>query len=116
MRSAPDLSATKLEVLDSEYARRFLRHEMNAFAFKKGEDEWIAIDRLMFHATMRVGSVGDEYGHNMRYCYADIPLALAAATEWAERDFEGEPKWWHRNPETERRREGGDPEKETIVW
>jgi hypothetical protein len=116
MNAAPRPVCEILVPLEGEYAD-FLRESPHvAFVFRKGENDWVAIERLLFHWTMKVGEVGDRFGYRTRYCYATAQLALAAAAEWAERNFEGEPKWWHRNPETGRRREGGDATKEEIRW
>lgn len=84
-----------------------------AFLFDKGDGQWVSIERLIFHWTMKVGDVGDCVGYRTRYCYATGQLAIVAAAEWADRDWQGEPKWWHRHPDTGRRREAGDPAKET---
>lgn len=53
------------------------------------------------------GDVGYEKG----YCYASPTRALEAAEQW---DGEGDPlDGWHRSTHDGRRREGGDPQKET---
>ena len=83
------------------------------FLFKMGEDRWLGIERLMFHWTMKIGTVGDYYGYDDRYCYSDVKLALYAAAEWADRGFEGEPLGWHRHPKSGRRRENGRLDRET---
>jgi hypothetical protein len=46
------------------------------------------------------------------FCYADPVRAVVAAVTW---DGTGDPiDGWHRNPFTGRRREDGDPAKETV--
>lgn len=48
------------------------------------------------------------------YCYAGPRLAIEAAKLWSG---EGDPiDGWHRNPHTGRRRELGNPSKETVRW
>ena len=48
------------------------------------------------------------------FCYADPARAIEAAKVWSG---EGDPlDGWHRNPFDGRRREGGDPAKETVYW
>lgn len=46
------------------------------------------------------------------YCYESPTLAICAAIAW---NGEGDPiDGWHRNPFDGRRRENGDPNKETV--
>ncbi len=44
-----------------------------------------------------------------------MDAAVAALVTW-DPDTEPEPPGWFRNPDSGRRREGGDPEKETVWW
>lgn len=48
------------------------------------------------------------------WCYPSVAAALEAARAW---DGEGDPPdGWHRHPNSGRRREGGDPAKESVRW
>jgi hypothetical protein len=58
----------------------------------------------------------DRSGYGDRWCYESYEEALVALAAWEHRGGEGEPNGWHRHPDTGRRREGGDPTKETIQW
>lgn len=83
-------------------------------AYPSEDGRWIGVRPLIFHWTMHVGRIGDESGFDRRYCYATLPLALMALGEWKERNFEGEPSGWHRDPFTGRRRPDGDATREYI--
>jgi hypothetical protein len=78
-----------------------------------GDGLYAATKRLIYHWTMIVGQIGDYSGYEDRFCYATRAGAEAALLGW---DGSGEPEGWHRHPNTGRRREGGDPGKETIAW
>lgn len=58
--------------------------------------------------------VGDEYNVNERYTYANRAMALLAFVEWMNVYCRGEPRGWIRHQPSNRRRENGDPDKETI--
>lgn len=49
-----------------------------------------------------------------RWCYQTLGEAILALGEWMERDGEGEPRNWHRHPDTGRRRPDGDASKEYV--
>ena len=51
------------------------------------------------------------FSYKNRWCYCSPEKAEKALLEW---DGNGEPTGWHRHPTTGRRREDGDPTKETI--
>lgn len=46
------------------------------------------------------------------WCYETIPEAMAALEKWTDPDQE--PEGWMRNPQTGRRRPGGDASKEYV--
>lgn len=75
--------------------------------FPNGRDAMIG--RLMF-THMIIADINGLY-HGERWCYTTYAKAKAALAAW---DGEGEPQGWHRHPDTGRRRENGDPAKETI--
>lgn len=77
-----------------------------------GDGLYAAIKPLMFHWTMIVGQIGDRFGYEDRWCYANREKAEAALHAW---DGTGEPSGWHRNPRTGRRRPDGDPTREYIA-
>jgi hypothetical protein len=79
-----------------------------------GNGNWVGLQRLLYHWTMHMGKIGDLNGYDRRYCYATFDLATDALAEWATREFDGDPIYWHRDPITGRRRPDGDPKKEYI--
>lgn len=50
-------------------------------------------------------------GHDDRWCYKTLDVAVAAAWAW---DGRGEPEGWHRHPTSGRRRVDGDATQEYI--
>lgn len=79
-----------------------------------GENEFVAVGRLMFHYMMIRGDVGED-GYENRWCYGPDPGdVIAALVEWSLRDYEGEPIKWNRHPSSGRRRPDGDESKEYI--
>jgi hypothetical protein len=80
-----------------------------------GDGRWVSIERLLFHYTIKSGTIGDTIGYDDRWCMADLPRAIVAFAEWKSRKFEGEPTGWRRHPNTGRRRnDDGDPSSEEI--
>ena len=78
-----------------------------------GDGVYAAVKRLMYHWTMIVGLEGDHFSYTDRWCYATEEMAIKAMSEW---DGIGDPKGWHRHPNTGRRRENGDPASEYVAW
>ena len=76
-----------------------------------GDGRYAGIRRLIFHYTMIVGEIGDEFTYADRYCYETLEIATAALRAW---DGTGDPLGWHRHPRTNRRRPGGNPALEYI--
>ena len=70
------------------------------------------INRLMFTYAL-ISELTESGMYGDRWCYHSYEAAKAALDAW---DGEGEPTGWHRHPTTGRRRENGDPQKETINW
>lgn len=69
----------------------------------------IVVYPMMFTARLCVG-LQDDYGYSRAWCYPSAGRAIMAASEW---DGEGDPPdGWIKEVGTERRREGGDPNKE----
>lgn len=68
---------------------------------------------LLFTHAIIIGDVRGV-GPDDRWCYSSLEKAQTELLYWKDCNFEGEPAGWHRHPATGRRREGGDPEKETI--
>lgn len=77
--------------------------------FPNGRDALIA--RLLF--TYAVLADMSSFGYGDRWCFKSYADARAALDAW---DGEGEPTGWHRHPSSGRRRENGDPNRETINW
>lgn len=76
---------------------------------------YVLAKRLMFHWTVIHGYIGDLWGYDDRWCFATEASALEAVAAWPMDDPKGyEPSGWHRHPATGRRREGGDPARETV--
>lgn len=73
---------------------------------------YAAIKPLIFHWTLIVGQVGDEFSYSDRWCCADQDKASKALQEW---DGIGEPQGWHRHPASGRRRADGNPEMEHFA-
>ena len=72
----------------------------------------VALLKLAF--TYAIISDIDAYGYGNRWCYHSYADAKNALDEWAASAFKDEPKGWHRQPRTGRRRdENGN---ETINW
>jgi hypothetical protein len=77
-----------------------------------GDGIYAATKPLLFHWTMMIGQIGDKYGYEDRFCFADQELAENALRQW---NGEGEPVGWHRHPMSGRRRPNGDPTKEYVA-
>lgn len=58
--------------------------------------------------------VGEEFSVNERYTYETKADGLIAYYYWIIKDCVGEPAGWIRHQPSGRRREHGDPNKETI--
>lgn len=80
-----------------------------------GDGRYAQASRLLFHYTIKVGAIGDNFGYDDRYCYATLVGVLKALDEWNPAT-EKEPNGWHRDPNTGRRRPDGDPNREYIAW
>ena len=57
----------------------------------------------------------NDNGYRDFYCFCDYETALKALQEFDPKTMK-EPTGWHRHGGSGRRREGGDPGKETIWW
>lgn len=78
-------------------------------------DRYVAVMPLLFTSAIIIGRMRDYMiGYDDRWCYHNEADAICALALWAERGYEGEPEGWHRHPASGRRREDGDPAKETI--
>lgn len=73
---------------------------------------YAAIKPLLFHWTLITGAVGDPYGYDDRWCYPDREVAHRALAEW---DGAGEPRGWHRHPNSNRRRPDRTPASEIVA-
>ena len=113
--SAAALKLNAENRLDAATARyfEFLRDSCGyVMVVPAGPGRWAGIMRLVAHWTMHEGRIGDMRGHDRRFCYQTFDLALEAMAEWAAREFDGEPTFWHKDPYTNRSRINGDPELE----
>ena len=112
---------TKIKIVQKEYVMKQVDKERffnylrspgggNCTEVKEIKDGmYVAIKPLLFHWTMIIGEIGNDFGYFDRWCYASQTLAEKAFSEW---NGEGEPTGWHRHPSTGRRRENGNPELE----
>lgn len=64
------------------------------------DGRYIGTKRLLFHWTIHVDI--DFMGWRERYCFATYELAKRALDEW---DGTGDPDYWHKHPDTGRRRD-----------
>jgi hypothetical protein len=80
-----------------------------------GDDTCIMLKRLLFHWTLLRMHIGDLEGYFDRWCYQTLPVMEEAVAEWQSRNWEDEPKGWHRHPMTSRRRPDGDASREYIA-
>ena len=65
------------------------------------DGRFIGTMRLLFHWTIHVDI--DPMGYwRERYCYATYEMAKRALDEW---DGLGDPDYWHKHPDTGRRRD-----------
>jgi hypothetical protein len=82
-----------------------------------GDGTYVLAKPLLFHWTVIRGVVGDVQGYFDRWCFAHQGLAQAAVDAFPTNPPEGfDPPGWHRHPPTGRRREGGNPQRETVDW
>lgn len=90
--------------------------EVGVFRVGTGATHHVDIAPLAFTAAVVTTPITSTLSYDQRWCYADIPAALAAARAWLAEGFpEGEPAGWHRHPATGRRRAGGDPASEHVA-
>lgn len=73
---------------------------------------WVGTFNFIFTHAILVGRIGDYLGYADRWCYSDYGAALLALEDW---DGTGEPKGWHRHPDSGRRRPKGDVAKEYVA-
>jgi len=76
-------------------------------------NEWLAIGNYIYTCAIIKGDMHDRAGFKDRWCYHSYDAAKKALDEW---DGVGEPKGWHRNPRTGRRRPDGNATKEYVSW
>lgn len=77
--------------------------------FPSGRDA--AICKLMY--TWAIYADLTAWGYGDRWCFSSYAKALTALAEWDGAD-DTEPQGWHRHPDSGRRREDGDPARETV--
>lgn len=86
-----------------------------AFAAIKtfADGRYAGIRPLLFTWSLCVGLVDDRDGIEDRYCYGSERAARDGLRLW---DGRGEPRGWHRNPRTGRRRPDGKEENEYVDY
>lgn len=78
------------------------------------DGRYACIMPLLFTHAIIVGDIRGA-GPDDRWCYHSLEEAIIWLVRWKVDGFIGEPKGWHRHPHSGRRRENGDPEKETVA-
>jgi hypothetical protein len=68
--------------------------------FVRDNSCWIGTIKLTFTCAIVIGRTFDRSGYEDRWCYHSEPAAKAALDAW---DGVGEPKSWHRHPNSGRR-------------
>lgn len=105
---------------EEQFIKEYLPSQGISSAVRIGNGRWAGIKKFMFTCAIVVGDIGDDQAYSDRWCYGlgednqRVMIALCALLEWAVLNFEGEPTGWHRHPMSGRRREHGDPNRETI--
>ena len=79
---------------------------------------YAALAPFMFTTAILEGRIGDASGYSRRWCFHDDKAALDALVTWraAGARPDTEPEGWHRSVHDGRRREEGDPNRETVAW
>lgn len=91
------------------------------FLAQQGFTDWREIDGVIYAVMPYSISNGrlfvdvNECGYTEFYCFCSPEAARKGLFEWKP-ETEKEPTGWHRHSATGRRRENGDPSKETIYW
>ena len=91
---------------NEEHLERLRNHYLMVVPI--GASRYAAIYPLMFTYAIITGDVADQVFLDDRWCYNDLATAMMALTEWQTQDFDDEPRYWHRHPNTGRRREYSD--------
>ena len=78
------------------------------------DDQEITVWPMTYGKARLCIGLQQSMGYEDGYCYESRARALKAARLWSG---EGDPlDGWHRHLNSGRRREGGDPAKETVRW
>ncbi len=94
-------------ITDDQIKALYYQHFIN-----KGDHFYGVLE--MIHGNGRL-VIADINGVENAYCYTSVKKAIAAMILWNAEETE-EPTGWFRSPTDGRRRENGDPNKETINW
>ena len=68
-----------------------------------GGGRYAAIKPMAYTFDIVVGQIGNHSGTEDCWCYHSLFSAAAALKAWHVWDYRGEPKGWHRHPESGRR-------------
>jgi hypothetical protein len=79
-----------------------------------GGGQWAALSRFAFTCAILTGHMFDDFTYENRWCYDSTHKAAIGLADWISNGFEGEPKGWHRHPDSGRRRPDGDQAKEYV--
>ena len=92
---------TDAKVPDALTFLQWLKEEVDYTDLRLLPDgRYAGIAKFMFTSAVIVGTIGDIYGFDDRWCYHSTAEAVAALNAW---DGTGEPKGWHRHPASGRR-------------
>jgi len=82
--------------------------------FTNRGDHFIAVAPMTYGKGRII--ISDSLDHiDNAWCYKSMHSAIKALADW-ETTKAHEPEGWFRNPIDGRRRENGDPSKETLRW
>lgn len=100
------------------YMARHHYQSLDDDQFKALDDGlFIVAEPLLFHWALYLMDPEDTVGYVDRWCYADRAGAVKAIAEWpVDTPMGYEPDGWHRHPQSGRRRENGDKEKEYVAY
>lgn len=87
------------------------------FRVATGARHHLDVAPMAFTAAVVTTPIASPRTYEGRWCYPDVPAALAAARTWlGEGGFPGgEPAGWQRHPASGRRRPGGDAAGERVA-
>ena len=90
--------------------------DSSLFRVATGTRHHLDVAPFAFTVAVVTTPIASPLGYDDRWCYHDVPAALAAARAWMATSFpDGEPAGWHRHPATGRRRPLGQTHLEHLA-